>query len=117
VVIETDGQITKNDILKVAYAGADRFARTWSILRDNLVVALNDAEFASYHELQRPMAAECHACPDLHVCGGGMPAHRWQDGTGYDNPSVFCADQMLLMAHMRRWLANSKKAAQGGAGK
>jgi uncharacterized protein len=111
VVIDTDGEITKNDTLKVAYPEADRFARGWSVLKDRLVDVVNDPEFATYHRLQRPTATACQACSDLSVCGGGMPAHRWSDETGYDNPSVFCADQKLLIAHMRRWLERASIAA------
>jgi len=111
VVIDTDGRITKNDTLKVAYAGADQFVESWSVLRNRLVDVVNRPEFGAYHELQRPTAEVCRACPDLHVCGGGMPAHRWQDDNGYNNPSVFCADQKLLIEHMRRWLVRARIAA------
>src|SRR5262245_3315059 len=65
----------------------------------------NAPEFATYYAMQRPTAAACLACPELGVCGGGMPVNRWRDDNGYDNPSVYCADQLLLIGHMRNRLA------------
>jgi uncharacterized protein len=104
VVIETDGSITKNDTLKVAHRGADRFERTTSVLHGSLSAFLASADVEAYHLLQRPNSPVCAACPDLAVCGGGMPAHRWSDVNGFDNPTVFCEDQKLLIASMRRLL-------------
>jgi uncharacterized protein len=115
LVIDTDGQITKNDTLKVAHAAADRFELAWSVLRDRLTDVVKHPLFESYHRLQLPTAAVCQVCRDLTVCGGGMPAHRWRDDNGYDNPSVFCADQKQLIAHMREWLARSKAPNHHGA--
>ena len=111
LVIDTDGSVTKNDTLKVAQSEADRFRQAWSILDRDLIAQLQDWEFEHYHALQRPTSPACIACSDLAVCGGGMPAHRWSDETGYDNPTVFCADQKLLIAHMRRCLTAARAVA------
>jgi uncharacterized protein len=105
VIIDTDGSVTKNDTLKSTFQDADRFAQPWSVYRHRLRDVVNAAEFARYHALQRPTAAACLSCPELRVCGGGMPVNRWRDDTGYNNPSVYCADQLLLIGHMRRQLA------------
>lgn len=100
LVIDTDGTLAKNDTLKSAAAG-DRFARPASILHDDLIEFVSSRAFADYHAAQRPHAAECLACPELAVCGGGMPTHRWSAARGLDAPSVFCADQRTLIASMR----------------
>jgi uncharacterized protein len=110
VVIDTDGSVTKNDTLKVAHQSADRFEKPWSVLTDDLIKIVGSAQFAAYHQLQRPTSFACLTCADLRVCGGGMPAHRWSDEAGYDNPSVFCADQKLLIAEMRRYLVAATAA-------
>jgi uncharacterized protein len=99
LVVDTDGTIAKNDTLKST--GEDRFERPWSITRDDIVETVSSMEFLRYHEAQRPSAAECMSCPDLTVCGGGMPAHRWSSSNGFANPSVFCADQRYLIQWMR----------------
>jgi uncharacterized protein len=110
LVIDTDGAITKNDTLKVAHNKADRFEAPASILDGDLLATLGRLEVETYHGLQRPTAEACRACPELAVCGGGMPAHRWSKSRGYGNPTVFCADQKLLISHMRRYLAAAKAA-------
>lgn len=106
LVIDTDGRVNKNDTLKVAYAAADRFDRTsWSILSDSLLDIVQSPAYADYYRQQRPTASACRACAELDVCGGGMVAHRWSDARGFDNPSVFCADQLLVIGRMREWVA------------
>ena len=111
VVIETDGSINKNDTLKSTEDAADTFASRWSVLTDSLVDVVTADEFVSYHEAQRPTSRICAACPDLNVCGGGMPTHRWRNDNGLDNPTVFCADQRLLIARIREHLQTHLDAA------
>jgi uncharacterized protein len=108
LVVDTDGTLTKNDTLKSV--GEDRFARQWSILRDDIESVTSSSEFRRYHEVQRPSAPECLACPDLTVCGGGMPAHRWSASGGFANPSVFCADQRYLIERMRSQISDRLSA-------
>ncbi len=104
LIIDTDGSITKNDTLKSAFDGADRFAWHWSVHADEITELVGSDEFAEYHALQRPTCATCLSCPELRICGGGMPLHRWRDDNGFDNPSVYCADQKLLIRHIRNRL-------------
>jgi uncharacterized protein len=33
-----------------------------------------------------------------------MPLHRWRDGSGFDNPSIYCADQRHLIRAIRNRL-------------
>ena len=106
LVIDTDGCINKNDTLKVAHMSADRFERaSWSILSDNLLDIIQSPVYENYYRQQKPTASACRACQELDVCGGGMVAHRWSEQRGFDNPSVFCADQLLLIGRMREWIA------------
>jgi uncharacterized protein len=104
IVVDTDGTVTKNDTLKVAHSGADRFGEPHKITDRDLAGYLAQGEVMDYYELQRPSSAVCHRCPELGVCGGGMPAHRWSEEHGYDNPTIFCSDQMALIRHLRRLL-------------
>jgi uncharacterized protein len=104
VIVDTDGSIRKNDILKSAYKGADTFASQWSILRDDLVDVLNSREFRDYQESQKPSGTLCQTCPELDVCRGGIPAHRWSLERGFANVSVFCADQRYLATLLRKRL-------------
>lgn len=104
-IIDTDGSIRKNDTLKSSFNGADHFERQWSVHRHRFNDVTSDPEFEKYHSLQRPTAAACLSCPELRICGGGMPVNRWQNNNGYDNPSVYCADQLLLIRAMRNRVA------------
>jgi uncharacterized protein len=103
VVVDTDGSFTKNDTLKSTPLG-DRFDGSWTVYRDELSSIVSSPEFRSYHVLQQPTSPVCLACPELGVCGGGMLTHRFDRDHGYDNPSVFCADQKWLIRRMRRHL-------------
>jgi len=105
LIIDTDGSINKNDTLKSSFNGADRFKQKWSVHTHKLRDVLNSSEYAEYHVLQRPTSVICKECPELKICGGGMTLHRWRDDSGYDNPSVYCADQMFLIKHIRKQLA------------
>lgn len=111
LVIEPDGNVEKNDTLKVAGSGADRFDYRWSVFEHSFAEILGSDEFLAYYRQQRPFAAVCAACPDLGICGGGMVAHRWSNARGYENPSIFCADQRLVIARMRA-LADAANASQ-----
>ena len=104
LVVDTDGTISKNDTLKSSFDGADRFTKTWSVLHDELGKVVATDMFAHSHAIQRPTSQHCLNCPELNVCGGGMPLHRWSDERGYDNPSVYCYDQRLFLSHVRERL-------------
>ncbi len=109
LVIDTDGRITRNDTLKVAYPGADRFQLERSILNRELLQQLASSELDEYFALQNPTSSMCHACPERMVCGGGMPAHRWSSEKGYSNPTVFCSDQLMLISALRVRLSSATK--------
>jgi uncharacterized protein len=100
LVVDTDGSAKKNDTLKSSPPG-DSFDFDWKIGTHSLVDIATSPAFASYHLAQRPTSTICLECPNLKVCGGGMLTHRFKDGFGYDNPTVFCADQQMLIARMR----------------
>lgn len=106
LVIDSDGSITKNDTLKSSFDGADRFSEPWSVHTHDLIDILNSTEFANAQADQRPSSKICAACPELEICGGGMTLQRWRDDNGFDNPSVYCEDQKLLIGHIREKLAS-----------
>jgi uncharacterized protein len=111
VVIDTDGSITKNDTLKSSYKGADRFSNNWNIHTDSLIKILDSSEFVIAHKLQRPTSSTCLSCPELQVCGGGMPLHRWKTGSEYENPSVYCHDQLYIINKIKAMLSGKLECA------
>lgn len=105
IIIDTDGTIMKNDTLKSSYNGADKFNMSLNIKDGKLIEFLNSIEFHEYRDLQRPTNLKCINCPELNICGGGMILHRWRKENAFNNPSVFCADQLFLINSMRKELA------------
>ena len=104
LVIDTDGSFKKNDTLKSSPAG-DSFDSGWSVMTHSLADIANSREFEVYHRAQYPTSPTCHACSLLKACGGGMVTHRFKEGSGYDNPTVFCADQKHLISRMKEHLS------------
>ncbi|CAN5892367.1 hypothetical protein BH11BAC7_BH11BAC7_21750 [soil metagenome] len=105
LIIDTDGTIMKNDTLKSSYNGADKFDKPLNIKDRNLIEFLNSSEFRDYREMQRPTHSKCLSCVKLNICGGGMILHRWSKENGFENPSVFCEDQLYLINKMEQKLA------------
>lgn len=96
LVIDTDGSVKKNDTLKSSPLG-DGFSTEWNVHRHPLSVIASSDEFRAYHRAQRPSSPTCAGCSHLRICGGGMLTHRFSEASGYDNPTVFCADQTMLI--------------------
>jgi len=99
VVIETDGSIEQEDTLKIAYPGAA--ATGLHVARDSLDAALLLPRMVARQVEARALAGQCRACPVHPVCGGGLYAHRYRQGTGFLNPSVYCPDLLTLISHIR----------------
>ena len=102
IIIDTDGTVMKNDTLKSSYNGADKFAKPVNIRDRNLLEFLASAAFQEYREMQKPSCRQCLNCPVLDICGGGMILHRWKKDNGFDNPSVYCSDQLFLIESMKQ---------------
>ena len=109
VIIDTDGTIMKNDTLKSTFNGADKFQENFNIKDIKLGDFLKSEEFAIYREMQRPTNTKCLSCPELHVCGGGMILNRWSNEAEFNNPSVYCADQLFLIRNLRKAVAQFTK--------
>jgi uncharacterized protein len=104
LIIDTDGTVTKNDTLKSTSDGADRYSERWSVHSHSLQEIARTAAFRDHVEMQRPTATQCRRCPELSVCGGGMPLYRWSDERRFDNPSVYCSDHVFLISRVRQYL-------------
>jgi len=104
IIIDTDGTIMKNDTLKSSYNGADKFLKETNIQDKNLLEFLGSSEFQDYREMQRPQNTNCLNCKYLDLCGGGMILHRWSSKNGFDNPSIYCSDQLYFIDNMKKTL-------------
>ncbi len=98
VVIETDGELQQVDSLKSAFQGAPS---TNLNVRDNpLDDALEHPAIVARQLGVEGLADTCQACRFRDVCGGGLYTHRYREGVGFLNPSVYCTDLMKLITHI-----------------
>lgn len=99
VVVETNGSFEQVDSLKSAFDGAPAtgltvFDNTVDEVAAHPMIAIRQAGLAGLCET-------CRACEYVRQCGGGLFAHRYGAGRGFDNPSVYCADLKELIRSMR----------------
>lgn len=101
VVIETDGSIEPNDLLRACRPGITR--TTLNVHRDHLDAAFDhdiiDMDYYSQHKLCKT----CQECRIKEICGGGYLPHRYKRDNGFDNPSVYCLDLWRLITHIQAW--------------
>ncbi len=97
-VIETDGTIEGADSLKSAYHGAA--VTGLSVHAHSFDEALEHPVIAGPRRGRAALGATCQSCPVVSVCGGGQYAHRYRDGAGFGNPSVYCADLRQTIRHV-----------------
>jgi len=110
-VIETDGTIEQADSIKVAYDGAP--ATGLDIFRHALDAAAVHPAIAARQQGVAGLSATCRRCPVVGSCGGGLYAHRYRTGSGFDNPSVYCADLEKIITHVRSGLGLVSAASAG----
>lgn len=99
VTIETDGWLEQVDSLKVAYDGAP--GTGLHVLRDTLDDALSHPGIVARQLGLDALSCACRSCPLVSVCGGGLYTHRYREGTGFGNPSVYCQDLYRFITHVR----------------
>jgi len=100
LIIETNGEIRKNDTLRASFESGDQFVSQWNIAKTSLKEVLASREYITYTGMQTPTSRRCRNCRLLNICGGGMPLYRWRTGRGYNNPSVYCHDHAAFIRHV-----------------
>ncbi|GAA2362887.1 FxsB family cyclophane-forming radical SAM/SPASM peptide maturase [Dactylosporangium salmoneum] len=98
--IETDGAWEQADSLKTAFHGAA--ATGFHVRTHSLDEVAAHPDVAAQRQGAAALSATCRDCEVLAQCGGGLRAHRYRTGGGFDNPSVYCADLKELILSMRR---------------
>ncbi|BCB76333.1 hypothetical protein GCM10022251_24650 [Phytohabitans flavus] len=104
LVVETDGAIELVDSLKSTYPGA--CATGLTVFADPLDAALEHPGVVARQIGSDALCDTCRSCPVHTVCGGGHYAHRFRDGDGFRNPTVYCADMLRLIHHVTRRVAS-----------
>jgi uncharacterized protein len=97
-VVESDGAIEQVDSLKSAYPGACETGL--SVLTDPFDAALEHPGIVARQLGAGALSDTCVSCPLHRICGAGHYAHRYRAGDGFRNPTVYCADMQVLIAHI-----------------
>jgi uncharacterized protein len=109
VVVETDGSIEHSDLLTSAFEGAAETGLHVSRDGFDLVPPLPGHRGSAGAPAG---SAQCRDCSVYQICGGGLRAHRYRDGS-FDHPSVYCPDLYALITHVRGRVAHSLAALHG----
>ena len=99
IVIDTDGAIKQLDSLSSTYPSAADTGR--HVLSHSFDAALDHPTTVARQIGADALSTQCRACSVMTICGGGLYPHRFREGEGFRNPSVYCADLMRLITHVR----------------
>jgi len=99
IVIDTDGAIRQLDSLSSTYPGASDTGL--HIFSNSLDEALTHPTTVARQIGAAALSPQCLACSVMEICGGGQYPHRYRDGEGFRNPSVYCGDLLRLIEHVR----------------
>jgi uncharacterized protein len=99
IAVDTDGSIKQLDSLSSTYPGAADMGL--EVMSGSFDDALDHPTTVARQIGAEALAPQCRACEVMETCGGGLYPHRFRDGTGFQNPSVYCDDQLRLITHVR----------------
>lgn len=104
LIVETDGAIEALDALRVC---AEGIAGSGLNVREHGFDDLGQGLPLVHQAVNEgfPLPSPCRSCPEQAICGGGYLPHRYSRTRGFDNPSVWCADILQLLRHLRVRLA------------
>jgi uncharacterized protein len=97
-VIETDGSYEQVDSLKAAFDGAP--VTGLDVFSHSVDDVMRHPGIAARQQGLAGLCQTCQRCPVVASCGGGLYPHRYRAGTGFANPSVYCADLLKLITHI-----------------
>ena len=100
VFVETDGEIEGLDSLRVCKEGISRI--NLNVQNADFREILHSGTMHGEAMFEgMPLPQVCRACCERDTCAGGYLPHRYSRTRDFDNPSVWCADILMLFAHLR----------------
>lgn len=98
ITINTDGSLEQVDTLRSAYSGAAGTGlNVWTHTFDDV---LRHPSIVARQIGMDALSDTCQSCEIRRTCGGGHYAHRYRQGDGFRNPSVYCPDLTVLINHI-----------------
>ena len=86
------------DSLKAAFDGAPETGS--DVFSDPIDLVAAHPGILARQQGAAGLCRTCQECPVVTSCGGGLYTHRYQTGTGFANPSVYCPDLFKLISHI-----------------
>jgi uncharacterized protein len=99
IVVDTDGSIKQLDSLSSTYP--DAADTGLHIDTDPFDAALDHPTTVARQLGADALSPQCRACPVMAICGGGLYPHRYREGEGFRNPSVYCEELKRLITYVR----------------
>jgi uncharacterized protein len=99
IVVDTDGTIKQLDSLSSTYPGAADMGL--HVSSNGFDDALDHPTTVARQVGAEALSPQCQACDVMEICGGGLYPHRFRNGTGFRNPSVYCDDLLRVITHVR----------------
>jgi uncharacterized protein len=99
VVVEADGTLEQVDSLKAAYPGAP--ATGLNVFDNSFDEALELPAIAARQIGVDGLCEKCRQCRVRDICGAGLYPHRYREGNGFLNPSVYCPDLLMLIEYVQ----------------
>ncbi|REC46362.1 MULTISPECIES: radical SAM protein [Chryseobacterium] len=104
-VIETNGDIESLDVLKIC---GESFTKHKFNLHTNEFDDIFQSDLIDvYYNSKQMLPKKCLACPIHEVCGGGYLPHRYSSKNGFNNPSIYCNDLLMLITHIQNKVIDS----------
>lgn len=104
LVIETDGTLEGVDSLKSTFEGAAKLSM--NVFDNGFSEALMQPSIVARQIGIEALPDSCQNCKWHRICGAGYYPHRFDERTGFRNPSVYCTDLMKLIQHIYTTLYN-----------
>jgi uncharacterized protein len=111
LVLDTDGGWEQADSLKTAYDTAPETG--FEVFANSVDDAVGHPGLAARRTGVGGLSSACRGCSIVRACGGGLYAHRYRSGSGFDNPSVYCDDLKILVP---RVITAPQRTARAGKG-
>jgi uncharacterized protein len=110
LTIETDGSYHDLDVLKITHEGATSLGLH---LSEHTITSVASHPAIQRHRLllrKEGLSTACRSCEEVDICGGGSLPHRF-GREGFANPTVYCAEMLALIRHIRKRLQAAVAAA------
>lgn len=98
LVIDTDGSFQQADMLKSTRPGEPETGM--SVFDNSVDEVVCHPDVMARQSGMAALADDCHGCDVVKICGGGNYAHRFKEGAGFRNRSVYCSDLEMLIRHV-----------------